>query len=95
MLHFTSGARQVFIDPVRRLAVSAGEQVTDHEAHGVVVSILPSAKSIHTLHDVFATQIRIRTSDPFAFDDRMRVVFPCSQEHFNHHQRDVGSPIGN
>ena len=85
--------RKVCVDSVIRPSYRAREHVANHETYRVVLSIFASDKPVDAFHHILSTEMRIRARYALAFDDRVRIVFLCPQEHLDEHQRYVGAPV--
>jgi hypothetical protein len=59
----------------------------------VVLTVFAAGESIDPFNDVLAAQMRVRSGNPLAFDDCMRVMFLLAQKDFEEHQRNIGTPI--
>ena len=93
MFRLSSLAGQVTVDAGRRRLCIVGEHVSRHEADCVIASILSRHEAVDTFDNVLPTKIGAIPRDPFALDDRVRIVFVVFLADVAEEDRDVRTPV--
>ncbi|MEA2561720.1 MAG: hypothetical protein QOH06_3224 [Acidobacteriota bacterium] len=93
MLRLTPLATEICINPGCGGTCILGDQIANHQADGVFSPIFTSPKPIDALDDILPTEVRVVTSYPFAFDNRVGIVFLDAQEDLNEENRDISPAV--
>ena len=93
MFGLTPLAGQARIDARGRRRDVAGKQVADHETDRVIPRVLAGRETVDAFGDVLSTEISPIPGDPFALDDRVRIMFVAVLPDVVEEDRHVRPPV--
>lgn len=74
---------QILVDAGYGGGIGSYDQISDHEAGGVIARVLACLEAVNALYDVFSAKLGVIAGNAFALNDRVGIVFTESQEYLD------------